>query len=150
MIDREHIIRDSLTDEIGLLLKRLEKASPGRDREGVRQKLVDAASEMGYVFFVGHYRRYNLNCIGDSYLYRVPDNKRGNLKTFRGKLVRVSCWHRGGQFDRKLMAGIVGEDQVAGPLVDRESAAYYDTKPISAGPFALEESHDPLEDGHDR
>ena len=135
MIDPEHIIQDKLTDEIGLLLKGLEIASPGKDREGVRQKLVDAASSLGYVFFVGHYRRYNLNCIGDSYLYRVPDSKRGHLKTFRGKLVRVSCWHRGGQFDRKLMAGIVGEDQVAGPLVARETLMSSDPSPINNGPY---------------
>jgi len=118
MIDPKHIIQDKLTDEIGVLLVTLREASPGQNRERAREALKEVATSLGYAFFVGNSNRYSLHRLGESYLYFVPNNKRGNLQAYRGKLVRICCWHAGDRFDKNLMAGVVEEDQVAKELVD--------------------------------
>lgn len=112
MIDVKEIIPDPLSDEVGILLTKLKTASPGIRRESARAELKQAASREGYIFFVGNCNRYILHRLGDTYFYRVPTNKRGNLKVFRGKLVRICCWHAGNQFERNLMAGVVKESDI--------------------------------------
>lgn len=110
MIHEHEIIPDNRLDKIGLLLARLQRAETGTVREEARIELRKVATESGYIFFVGHYNRYKLNCVGDSYLYQVPKNKRGHLAPFRGMLIRIACWSRGTQFDRNLFAGPVSGD----------------------------------------
>lgn len=113
MIDRTQVIPDRLSDEIGKLIQRLTLAAPGHAREAARKELLDSATAAGYITFVGHHRRYQSPCMGSSFLFRVPNNRRGHLRTFRGRLIRICCWHRGGQFDRKLMAGVADDSQIA-------------------------------------
>ena len=63
----------------------------------------------GYIRFWGHYRRYNVETVGESYLYKVPGNKRGNLKPFRGNTIRIVCvGHK--RFYRGIMAGQIAFD----------------------------------------
>ena len=130
MIDREYIITDNRTDEIGVLLEGLRKASPGQSREKAREALRELATSLGYVFFVGNCNRYSLHRLCESYLYHVPLNKRGNLRDFRGQLVRICCWHAGNQFERNLMAGVVEEDQYAGPHI-LDPSIQYNTTPTT-------------------
>jgi hypothetical protein len=107
MMQEQDIYLDHRLDKIGALLAKLQRAAAGTAREEARSELCKAAIEDGYEFFVGNFMRYQLNQIGDSYLYQVPDTKRGHLAPFRGKLIRIACWKRGTQFDRHLMAGLI-------------------------------------------
>jgi hypothetical protein len=111
MIDETSRIPDSLSDEIGQALGELRAAAAGKALEIAREALVELGHDAEYIFFEGNCNRYGLHRIGESYLYKVPENKRGHLSVFRGKLVRLACWHRGGQYNRRLMAGIVDESQ---------------------------------------
>lgn len=111
MIDNNARIPDSLSDGVGQAISELQTAAAGKALEIVREALVQLAHDAEYIFFEGNCNRYGLHRLGESYLYQVPETKRGNLSVFRGKLVRIACWHRGGQYNRRLMAGIVDESQ---------------------------------------
>jgi len=115
MIPIEDTLPDKLTDDVGRLLVALRHTSPGRAREEARRALVETAEGKGYLFFVGHYLRYHLTQVGNTYLYRLPESKRGRLKAFRGGLIRISCWHSGRHSIRHLMAGPVDDDQIEHP-----------------------------------
>ena len=57
------------------------------------------------IYTFGDTFTYGIMQIGDSYLYATPLNKRGHLKTFRGKEVRIVVVDSG-RYDRGLMAGV--------------------------------------------
>lgn len=113
MIPIDELFTDNLTDEVGQLVLNLRFAAAGKARESARRELIETAAEREYISFLGHYKRYHVNLLGESGIYRVPDNKRGHLQVFRGKLIRIACWKRSHHSDRHLVAGVVDEDQIA-------------------------------------
>jgi len=72
MMQEQDIYLDHRLDKIGALLTKLQRAAAGTAREEARSELCKAAIEDDYEFFVGNFMRYQLNQIGDSYLYQVP------------------------------------------------------------------------------
>jgi hypothetical protein len=107
MIDESEIIEDTLQDDIGLIIGQLQSLDKWTsEKHALKAKLFEALKKKRYRKFRGHSHRYHLGPIGDSYLYRVPINKRGNLHIYRGKIVRVVCIG-GYRFERDFMVGIV-------------------------------------------
>lgn len=100
-------IVDPRTDDIGLLLNKiLEIPTYTKVKRQLHKNLIEILEKRGYLSFVGHSSRYHLSRIGESCLYNVPLNRRGYLKKFRGKQIRLVCVHSG-RFDRLLMANSI-------------------------------------------
>jgi hypothetical protein len=98
---------DPLNDDIGALLKRLQsRVVWGKTQESTRAELISLLKSKEYIFFQGGYRGYSLN-VGESCIYDVPERKRGHLRVFAGKRIRIVCVARtGGLGARKLAAGV--------------------------------------------
>ena len=107
MINKADMRDDPLNDEIGLMIVKLTSLEKWtKEKYALKDLLAKTMKKEGYTSFLGHYARYNLHRIGTSYLYQVPMNKRGHLRTFRGKTIRLVCMGHS-RFDRKIMAGAV-------------------------------------------
>lgn len=99
-------IEDPKTDQIGLVIKELQSIPTfTRAKRAVLERLMEILNQSGYKMFNGKANRYGFGPIGASYLYRVPDDKRGHLEPYRGKLVRLVCVGSG-IFDRDIMVGV--------------------------------------------
>lgn len=107
MFDLSQKLPDPLDGDVGVLLTKLQ-AMPTwtADKANLNLALQAMLTARGYVRFVGHPSRYHLERIGESCLYAVPPNRRGVLRAFRGKTVRIVCVSSG-RFDRQLMAGVL-------------------------------------------
>ena len=111
----DHIRRDPLNDDIGeLLLKINRRKTWTAEVERHRTELCKLLVKRKYIYFRGHPYRYGLTTmtrVGQSYIYAVPLNKRGHLKPYRGKDVRIVVVDSG-RYDRGLMAGIYKSKQL--------------------------------------
>lgn len=108
----EDKIEDSRTDEDGRLMQKI-CSFPTRwsgGQELLRQQLIKSLESKNYIGFAGHPNRYQLGVVGESCLYQIPENRRGYLSIFRGKLVRVVCVHSGSYANRYYMAGLAPEN----------------------------------------
>jgi hypothetical protein len=103
----EEKLPDPLRGDIGKLIGELQaRTTWGQREQDLRAQLVDRLAKQGYVSLVGHPSRYHLTLVAESCLYDVPPNRRGILKVFRGKRIRIVCVNSG-RFDRGLMAGVI-------------------------------------------
>jgi len=98
-------IEDPKADQIGLVIKELQSIPTfTKAKRAALERLLELLKQSGYKMFNGKANRYGFGPIGASYLYRVPDDKRGHLEPYRGKLVRLVCVGSG-IFDRDIMVG---------------------------------------------
>ena len=106
---KENEREDPLDDDIGAIItKLLNRTTWTAEVERNRTELCKLLVKRKYIYFRGHPYRYGLTTmtrVGQSYIYSVPLNKRGHLKPFRGKDVRIVVVDSG-RYDRGLMAGI--------------------------------------------
>jgi hypothetical protein len=103
---------DPLEGELGSLIKQLnDRTIWGHREQELRAQLVLLMEKLGYVHLVGHPNRYHVTLVGESCLYDVPENRRGTLKVFRGRRIRLICI-RSGRYDRGLMAGPIDDRAV--------------------------------------
>ena len=108
MFSLDETIPENFNDEIGSLLKQIIQI---KTNTKIRQELVSNVVYIGkkqkYIFFVGYTHRYFIGRIGQSFIYNVPKNKKGNLEKFKGKTIRVICIGSGERFVRHYMAGVI-------------------------------------------
>lgn len=99
------VIEDPKNDQIGTLLKEIQ-AIPTftKAKKSILGRIIKLLEQSGYKTFNGKASRYGFGPIGASYLLRVPEDKRGHLEPYRGKLVRLVCVGSG-IFDRNIMVG---------------------------------------------
>ena len=103
----DHKIPDTHHDEIGESLKRINSLSRWtKEKQEARANLIFLLKKNGYISFCGHVDKYHLSCVGESCLYEIPESRRGHLKVFRGKIIRLVCV-RSGRYDRLYMAGVI-------------------------------------------
>jgi hypothetical protein len=90
MIPLDQIIPDDYADEAGRMILALN-AMPVWNKQKLqfREELVKKLDNLGYITFSGHYTRYHLPRTGQSLFYDVPLDKKGFLKPFRGKRIRL-------------------------------------------------------------
>lgn len=84
MIRKNDLVADPKDDYAGALLRRYERGKSRRRRAelaGIVKALRLVLQRSGYIEFRGHHDRYHLLHVGDSYLYHVPENKRGYVST---------------------------------------------------------------------
>lgn len=128
MIPGNAILADDIDDEAkSILVEMAEELTWTKRKLNLRDNLVKLLSASGYVHYIGCPYRYCLHGVGNSYLYDVPLYKRGVLKPFRGKRVRIVCV-RSGRYKRDYMAGVVGdtpEDLIVEKLVHKYTFPEY-------------------------
>ena len=106
MIDPQLQFPDPLTDNAGILIKALQdRTTWSAEQKGLLEQLIEMLGRKHYITFVGHPARYHLTQIGQSCLMDIPANKRGHLRAFRGKRIRLVCVSSE-RFERHLMAGV--------------------------------------------
>ena len=109
MFERSQKIIDDIQDEITILLAALNNRTTWTQRcKDELENLKKALLKKKYKSFLGHPSRYHLSAIGESCLYDVPLDRRGELRKFRGMRVRIVCVSSG-RYTRLLMAGVTGE-----------------------------------------
>ena len=109
MFERSQQLIDDIDDEINILLASLNNRTTWTQRcKGELENLKKVLQKKKYKYFLGHPNRYHLSTIGESCLYDVPIDRRGELKNFRGMRVRIVCVSSG-RYTRLLMAGVTGE-----------------------------------------
>ena len=100
---------DLLDDDIGAIIaKLLNRTTWTAEVERNRTALCKLLVKRQYIYLRGHPYRDGLTTmtrVVQSVIYSVPLNKRGHLKPFRGKDVRIVVVGSG-RYDRGLMAGI--------------------------------------------
>ena len=99
---------DDFRDEVGSLVKAINQIpTVTAQKRALVAELKKVASGHGYITFSAGNHRWHIGRIGESYLYRVPENKTGYLKPFRGQVVRVICVGSGTRWIRSYLAGVV-------------------------------------------
>ena len=86
-------IDDTLNDQIGSILEKYRAipTNTNQKKELLSQLKIEC-EKAGFQMFNRDYRTFARQMIiGDSFLYRIPDDKKGYLEPFRGKLVRFIC-----------------------------------------------------------
>ena len=107
MFKDEDKLVDNINDDISILLKELcQRTKWNKEQKDILSKTIELLKAKKYITFEGHPNKYHLYKIGESCLYAIPENRRGHLKVFRGKKVRLICVESG-RFTRTLMAGLV-------------------------------------------
>lgn len=92
LIDLNHVHADTFDDVLGAKIRRMNSITRWTAEKRRLQRDLEAMSPwFGYVGWRVDPRTYLVNCVGESFLYDVPLNKRGNFAMFRGKRVRVIC-----------------------------------------------------------
>lgn len=102
---------DAMNDLIAARLARLQACDPWSSEKAYHRESLERLCEAhGYLGLWVDPRDYLVHRVGQSFLYDVPIDKRGNLAPFAGKRVRVVCLHSGA-FRRHVRIGAVGEAQ---------------------------------------
>ena len=108
MFTEVDMLTDNEDDEIGNILKQIReiKTFTKRKRELISE-VINTGKKQKYLSFGGYTHRYFIGRIGQSFIYNVPKNKKGNLEKFKGKTIRVICVSSGIRFIRGYMAGVI-------------------------------------------
>ena len=108
MFTEVDMLTDNEDDKIGNILKQIReiKTFTKRKRELISE-VINTGKKQKYLSFGGYTHRYFIGRIGQSFIYNVPKNKKGNLEKFKGKTIRVICIGSGIRFIREYMAGVI-------------------------------------------
>lgn len=108
MINIQETIKDPLNDNIGKLLITLDKYPVfTKEKRFIVTQILDLISKKKHIFFSAQKNTYLMGSVGDSYLYKVPANKKGHLKVFRGKTIRIVCVSSGSYWIRGYAAHLI-------------------------------------------
>tara|TARA_A100001015_G_scaffold194834_1_gene217228 strand:+ start:1487 stop:1813 length:327 start_codon:yes stop_codon:yes gene_type:complete len=108
MFSLDETIPENFNDEIGSLLKQITQIKTNtKIRQEFISDVVNIGKKQKYIFFVGYTHRYFIGRIGQSFIYKVPENKKGTIEKFKGKIIRVICIGSGERWVRRYMAGVI-------------------------------------------
>ena len=104
----KEIIKDDFNDAVGKLCKVLLECKRNTlEFKDYKKSLIEALKHHKAIFFEGDDRLYQIGATGQSILYNVPENKKGHLKSLRGKFIRIICIGSGFRRQRKLAAHVL-------------------------------------------
>lgn len=105
VISDETIIRPPMTDEIGILLSKIQKEESWTAmRKALLKNAVQLITKQKHIKFESDYRLFRLSKVGSSLVCVVPDHKQGYLKTFRNQRIRLVCVGSGSKSRRQYIA----------------------------------------------
>lgn len=94
---------DPRKDEIGQLLNYLQsKERWTKDKRLLKKEIIEKLEKLNYQYFYLNHFYYPVGITGNSFLYQVPEKRRGLLLPYRGKLIRLITVGSG-KFDRLVM-----------------------------------------------
>ena len=112
MIETINMYFDNRTDKVGFFIKQLRQLNSwNKEKYHRKDAMFKALKELNYKTFEGRANTYWLTGgIGFSYIYKVPGDKRGQLKEFRGRLIRIvfTASHKNSTM---FVAAVVGKNQ---------------------------------------
>ena len=93
MLKGSELFQDIYHDQVGKLILRLNQmTSWTKEKHALSNQLLKLLDKNGYVRGSGDRRDYRLHGgTGRSFIYKVPQNKKGALSQFRGEFVRIVC-----------------------------------------------------------
>jgi len=104
MFNTTEKIEDPCTDNAGKLMTSMHKIPTWtKAKRAIYDELVTLLESQKHIYFRGHVDKYHLSVIGTSCFFNVPDNRRGHLSIYRGKIIRLVCLGSG-RFDRLYLA----------------------------------------------
>ena len=107
VIAETRMLPDDVADTVGLAVRQFNSISSWTgEKRRLREELDALCARHGYIGFEGDPRDYAVHRVGQSFLYDVPEGKRGRLAKFCGKRVRIICLYSG-KFRRWLRVGVV-------------------------------------------
>jgi len=105
MINTNEILKDPLDDSIGRLLSKLACYQAfTKEKHEVVSQVIKSITKKNHLFFPGQKQNYHISAAGESFIYKVALNKRGYLKQFRGKTIRLICVGSGTRWNREYAA----------------------------------------------
>lgn len=109
MIAQDQMIPDDFGRSIGGFLAEFRKQQAGTRRDSdSKTDLIEKLKDSVYIEFQGRPRRHHIQRVGESNLHWVHKNKRGHLRRFRGKLIRILIIARGHELTANLTAAVQG------------------------------------------
>ena len=104
----KEIIKDNIDDAVGKLCKVLFECKRNTSEfKTLKKSLLAELKNNKASFFTGDDRAYQIGATGQSILYNVPENKKGHLKSLRGKFIRIICIGSGFRRERELAAHVL-------------------------------------------
>lgn len=105
LIRLEHVLPDLCDDILGAKIHQLRTIDGWTAEKRKLQRDLEVMSPyFGYIGLQVDPRAYLVHQVGQSFIYDVPLNKRGNLSVFRGKRIRIICLGSGA-FTRRIRVG---------------------------------------------
>ena len=104
-IEPDKVIPDDFDDTIGPFIQKLDKIETvTKEKRLLLIDIVEMAKKLAHILFYGDCRNYGVQRVGQSRIFIVPDDQKGNLKPFRGKRIRIVCLSSGHYGGRDLLA----------------------------------------------
>jgi hypothetical protein len=121
LISLEHVLPDLCEDILGAKIHRLQTIDRWTAEKRKLQRDLEVMSPyFGYIGLWVDPRAYLVYQVGQSFVYDVPLDKRGNLSVFRGKRIRIICLGSGA-FNRWIRVGPLSPLDVETNLPEAQS-----------------------------
>jgi len=106
MIEPINMFEDLRTDKVGLAIMALRSMEIwNKEKHAARKLMDDALVQAEYTLGQGTAAKYRLtNGFGFSYLYRVPERKRGLFEPLRGQIIRIVYTYSGKNYVHFMFA----------------------------------------------
>lgn len=126
LIRLEHVLPDLCEDILGAKIHRLQTIDRWTAEKRKLQRDLEVMSPyFGYIGLWVDPRAYLVYQVGQSFVYDVPLDKRGNLSVFRGKRIRIICLGSGA-FNRWIRVGPLSPLDVETNLPEARSLRWSD------------------------
>lgn len=126
LIRLEHVLPDQYDDILGAKIHRLQAIdSWTAEKRKLQRDLAVMSTYFGYIGLRVDPRAYLVHQVGQSFIYDVPLDKRGNLSVFRGKRIRIICLGSGA-FSRWIRVGPLNPLDVETNLPEARSLRWSD------------------------
>lgn len=101
-----------LDSDLDVLISKMQDIPSWNSKKlDLLKKLKSETAKSGYIHFTGNTRYYfELQRVGNEVIFPVPSNRRGILKKFRNKTVRIICIGSG-RFQRDYAAGLTTKER---------------------------------------
>tara|TARA_Y100001935_G_scaffold253141_1_gene258579 strand:- start:1313 stop:1663 length:351 start_codon:yes stop_codon:yes gene_type:complete len=110
LIKKEDVKKDNFVDAVLKVIREFEKHCGTREQKRALQaSLIKILSTHGYESFIGTEIEFVTRQIGKSFLFDVPESRRGPLSKFKGQQIRVVCAERVGNKIRYMVAAVASE-----------------------------------------
>jgi hypothetical protein len=103
MTNTLNVVPDNIQDNVTKTLSHLNSIpSWTSEKKQILKDLITSLEKNHYRQLILKEHRYQVGKVGNAFIFKIGDNRRGLFASFRGKSVRVICVGSG-RFDRTVM-----------------------------------------------